>query len=118
MNPVSFGSVYKVYRVASDLNKREDGHSVLQDYCLQNNIYGKSFFYPKPKPAKFLGKGEKLFQTTIISAPPELDHSIDMICNNYQIKHEKLTKYGSVLKTWNGKRCLYDEIKSFLNSIF
>ena len=113
MNPVSFGSVYKIYLVSSDINKQNKGHSVLGDYCAANKLFTKTKAYNKPQPAAFLGNGEKLYKTTYISALNEYDHDIDMICTNHKIKHEKISSTQSVLKTWNDKNSLVDRFVTY-----
>lgn len=116
MNPVSFGSRYNIYLVSSDLANKNAGHSILEKYCADHKLFTKSTVHPTPIPAKRLGKGEKIYKTTRISAERENDHKIDMICNNYKIKHVKMTDKDIILKNWTGKKTVYDELKGIINS--
>ena len=117
MNPVSFKSVYNIYTVSSDINKMNEGHKILEKYCDEHCIRTKTKYNIRPVPANFLGRNEKIFCTTFISSPRENDHKIDMICNNYRIKHKKISDKGTYIKTWTDNIPILDRISTYLGLI-
>ena len=100
MKPVSFGSMYKVYVLSSDLDRKDKGIEELNQYCRQNNIHIKSQTNPEFYRKDFWGRKEKVSQVTFISAREEFDHRIDMICNNHQLEHTKVTTKGSTFHSY------------------
>ncbi len=116
MKAVSFGSFYKVYQVASDVHNQKTGHLALNDYCKKNQLFTKLSTYPEPLDARFLGKGEKILQTRLISALDEYDNGIDMICCNHRLKYEKITPTESVLRTWNNKQSGYKPLRTIFGA--
>ncbi|MBQ9246723.1 hypothetical protein IJ182_10705 [bacterium] len=111
MNPVSFGSVYKIYLVSSDIRNNNQGHSILDEYCKKNNLQTSTKTEKRPKYSLKFGEDEFIFKTTTINAEREQDHSIDMICNNYKIKHDKITPTRTIRRTWSKEEEFYTQLR-------
>ena len=118
MSSVSFGSKYHVYFVSSDIENNNPGHKILQKYCEDKGIPTSEITLKRPKYAFKLGEDEKLYKTTIVDAAQEYDHKIDMICNNYQLKHTKITPKGKRLKIWSEQEKFWSNFRNCFGRIF
>ena len=87
MSKFKLGSTYQIFTVSSDFMKKDSGHNKLDDLCKKHSIPISVKYEKRPIPAPYLGKGEKIFLTQLFTTPKKLEHSIDLICSDFEIKH-------------------------------
>lgn len=118
MSKLGIGSTYQVFTVSSDFIKDNAGHQKLTDFCNKNAIPISVKYEKKPIPAPYLGKGEKIFMTQQFTSPKKLEHSIDLICNNFGVKHIKTKPTGEISGSIIKQTSFISKAKDMISKLF
>ena len=118
MSKFKLGSTYQVFTVSSDFMKKDSGHNKLADLCKKNSIPISVKYEKRPIPAPYLGKGEKIFLTQQFTTPKKLEHSIDLICSDFEIKHIKTKPTGEISGSIIPKTNIWEKTKQSISKLF